>query len=271
MSPHEQIARRLDGTELDALTGEHPALEQARQAGVVVIHVNPAGVMLSGALQDACSHFFNRPLLLTRQGRMEVPTYAGKGVTAEHQQRMFEQGLAVPVQIEGKTTRAPFWALSTPVPCSSFIVRRNGREYCQAIALSRSDLPDVDRTQGFQRRTAAWVTGTFGQVHQDDLRERCDRVIEEVLELMQALDYPPQAVESALRYVYGRDKGEARQEVGGVMVTMAALCDAVDIDMYASGEVELNRVETVPHLVKAKQERKPRFEQPTRLSLVQGG
>lgn len=271
MTHRDQIAQRLDGLDIDDLPDQRDTMELAREAGVAIVYVTTNGVVLSGAFEEACSHFFNRPLLLTRQGRMEVPTYGGKGVTAEHRQRIFEQGLAVPVQIEGKATRAPFWELSAPVPFSSFTLRRNGREYCQAIALACSDLPDVDRTGGFQKRTAAWVTGTFGQSHQDDMRERCDRVIEEVLELMQSLDYPAEAVESALRYVYGRGKGEAQQEVGGVMVTMAALCDAAKIDMYASGEIELNRVETVPHLVRAKQERKPRFERPAKLSLVQGG
>lgn|SRR5690625_1541813 len=270
MTESDQIARQLDGVELADLEQQDELLARARELDVVVLYASPQAVVITGALQSRSPHRLSGPLLMTRQGRLDLPDYRGKGVTDEHVLRMVTRGLGALVKIEAVPARAPFWALSASVPYSTFTLCRNGRDYCTGLAIAREDLPDIDRTKGFQQRTAAWVTETFGADHQADMRERCDRVIEEVLELMQSLGYPADAVERALRYVYGRDAGEPQQEVGGVMVTMAALCDAAGIDMHASGEIELTRVETVPHLVRAKQSRKPKFVQTEpRLALVQ--
>ncbi|MEX0409334.1 hypothetical protein ABGN05_27200 [Aquibium sp. LZ166] len=43
-----------------------------------------------------------------------------------------------------------------------------------------------------------------------------------------------------------RDLGEPHQEVGGVMVTLAALCAANGLDMERSGAQELDRIEDEP-------------------------
>jgi hypothetical protein len=43
-------------------------------------------------------------------------------------------------------------------------------------------------------------------------------------------------------YVYGRPVGEPVQEVGGVEVTLAALCDASGIDKDEAAETELTRI-----------------------------
>ena len=43
-------------------------------------------------------------------------------------------------------------------------------------------------------------------------------------------------------YVWSRPIGEPEQEVGGVMVTLAAYCLAADLDMHAAGETELARI-----------------------------
>lgn len=45
-----------------------------------------------------------------------------------------------------------------------------------------------------------------------------------------------------LDYTFDRDKGEPPQEVGGVMITLAALCAANGIDMAGEGHRELGRI-----------------------------
>lgn len=58
----------------------------------------------------------------------------------------------------------------------------------------------------------------------------------------------------------GRTVGDPPQEVGGVMVTLAALCLASGLDMHDAGEVELARI-SAPELVakiRAKQAAKPK-------------
>jgi uncharacterized protein len=60
-----------------------------------------------------------------------------------------------------------------------------------------------------------------------------------------------------VQYVFGRDVGEPRQEVGGVMVTLAAACNAIGIDMDAAATAELARVWTKVDAIRAKQAAKP--------------
>lgn len=59
-------------------------------------------------------------------------------------------------------------------------------------------------------------------------------------------------------YVYGRPVGERAQEVGGVMVTLAALCLAQGLAMHAAGETELARIWTKVEAIRAKQAAKPK-------------
>lgn len=110
----------------------------------------------------------------------------------------------------------------------------------------------------FQSRVAPWVHETFGPEISADRLERGDRLLEEVLELLQSGGYPAYRVARLASYVYGRPAGEPAQEVGGVMVTLAAYCLAHELDMHAAGETELARVWTKVEAIRAKQAAKPR-------------
>ena len=59
-------------------------------------------------------------------------------------------------------------------------------------------------------------------------------------------------------YTYGRPVGEARQEVGGVVTTLSALCSAQGIDMHDAAEAELARIWTKIDVIRAKQAAKPK-------------
>jgi hypothetical protein len=116
----------------------------------------------------------------------------------------------------------------------------------------------------FQQRVQPWMMECFGAEISGDMLERSDRAVEEMLELSQAscaaigVDFAPRA-HALVDYVAGRPVGEIRQEVGGVMVTLAALCLAAKIDMHEAGEIELARI-LQPHIVekiRAKQAAKP--------------
>jgi hypothetical protein len=60
-------------------------------------------------------------------------------------------------------------------------------------------------------------------------------------------------------YTYDRPIGELKQEVGGAMVTLAALCLAMRIDMYAAAEAELARIWTKVEAIRIKQANKPKY------------
>jgi len=110
----------------------------------------------------------------------------------------------------------------------------------------------------FQRRAQDWMMATFSMEVCRDTIERNHRFLEEALELVQALGCTASEAHQLVDYVYGRDQGEVNQEIGGVMVTLAALCLANDLDMHQGGETELARVWTKIDQIRAKQASKPK-------------
>lgn len=112
---------------------------------------------------------------------------------------------------------------------------------------------------GFQARVASWMLQCFTPEIAEDRLERNDRFIEEALELVQATGYSRERAHALVDYVFDRKKGDPDQEVGGVMVTLAALCQPNGLDMVGAGERELARILS-PEIIgkiRAKQATKP--------------
>jgi hypothetical protein len=97
----------------------------------------------------------------------------------------------------------------------------------------------------------------FGAEISGDRLERGDRLVEELFELLQSGDYPRERIRALENYTWSRPKGEPHQEVGGVMITLAAYCLAHDLDMHQAGEDELARIWTKVEVIRAKQAAKP--------------
>lgn len=110
----------------------------------------------------------------------------------------------------------------------------------------------------FQERVHVWLLRCFGREIAADTVERNHRFLEEALELVQANGCTRAEALQLVGYVYGRPVGELQQEVGGVMVTLAALCKASGVDMEWCGDVELERVWTKIEQIRAKQAAKPK-------------
>lgn len=112
----------------------------------------------------------------------------------------------------------------------------------------------------FQERVQPWLLECFGAEIAADRVERNHRFLEESLELVQSLGCTASEAHQLVDYVFGRPVGDPPQEVGGVMVTLAALCLASGLDMHDAGEVELTRI-SAPEVVakiRAKQAAKPK-------------
>ena len=109
----------------------------------------------------------------------------------------------------------------------------------------------------FQARVLPWMKACFGEHISADKQERNHRFLEEALELIQACGATAEEAHQLVDYVYGRAVGEPSQEVGGVMVTLAALCLAQDMDMHAAAETELTRIWGKVEQIRAKQAAKP--------------
>ena len=121
--------------------------------------------------------------------------------------------------------------------------------------------PSVDSQavgQSFQAGVAEWMGQCFLPSLYSNMTERGDRLLEEVLELLQAHGYDKARIPTLVDYVFGRPVGEPAQEVGGVMVTLAGYCWVAGLDMHAAGDAELARISQADVMAKirAKQEAK---------------
>jgi hypothetical protein len=146
------------------------------------------------------------------------------------------------VDADGRAVGKPFtypWA--TIVECFPEVEERFMKLAGAAMSatLYASSSPSDAR---YQARVGDWMMACFGADITNSLMERCYRFFEGASELCQALGMSADMAHQLVDYTWGRDKGEPSQEVGGVMVTLAALCFAAGLDMEADGETELSRI-----------------------------
>lgn len=116
-----------------------------------------------------------------------------------------------------------------------------------AASRSRDDL---------QTRMRAWVEACFGAAIANDTTERGHRMLEEAIELHQANGCTQGDAHLLVDYVYARPPGVIGQEVGGVVLTLAAFCAARGISFIEAGEEELRRVWSKIEVIRAKQAQK---------------
>jgi len=115
-------------------------------------------------------------------------------------------------------------------------------------------------TTTYQLRVQDWLHQCFGPEIAKDKLERGDRLLEEVLELLQSGGYAQERIHLISSYVFGRPAGDPFQEVGGVMNTLAAYCYAHDLDMVDAAEAEYDRIvqPEIIEKIRAKQKAKPK-------------
>lgn len=113
--------------------------------------------------------------------------------------------------------------------------------------------------ESFQQRVQPWMLACFGAQIATDADERNHRFLEESLELAQSCGCSAQEAHQLVDYVFGRAPGQTAQEVGGVMVTLAALCLAHGLDMHAAGDAELAQIWDRIDAIRAKHALKPKL------------
>lgn len=120
------------------------------------------------------------------------------------------------------------------------------------------------KINNFQTKVGAWCIKCFGLTVAQNKLERNHRFLEESLELVQSLGCSKEEALMLVDYVFSRPIGEPYQEVGGVMVTLAALCEPNFIDLQRSAELEYNRINSpdVIDKIRVKQATKPHPDSP---------
>lgn len=111
----------------------------------------------------------------------------------------------------------------------------------------------------FQSAVRDWCVECFGQTTADDASERNWRFFEEAIELVQSLGCTADDAHRLVDYVFERPAGEPHQEVGGTMVTLAALLAANGLSMAAGAADELARISSPETMnrIRGKHARKP--------------
>lgn len=110
----------------------------------------------------------------------------------------------------------------------------------------------------FQKAVGSWLLKCFGQDIAKDKLERSFRFTEEALELAQATGLTKIQILILVDYVYSRGTGEPTQEIGGVMVTLAALCEANNFDLELAADTELKRIHQKINKIREKHFSKPK-------------
>jgi hypothetical protein len=110
-----------------------------------------------------------------------------------------------------------------------------------------------------QQRVVDVGAQAFGAESMYEARERANRFAEEAAELLQASGMPLERLIELATYVYGRPKGNLKQEFGGVGVTLYAFANAHWIDLDHVVETEITRVEQNIGKIRAKAAKKPDF------------
>jgi hypothetical protein len=123
----------------------------------------------------------------------------------------------------------------------------------RATSMVCTDFAFVD----FQAAVRPWLLCCFGAETLSAHQVRNKRFLEEALELVQSLSLSREDAHKLVDYVYGRPSGEPKQEVGGVMTTLAALCMTHNLNMHECGHIELLRVWKNVEQIRSKERSKP--------------
>lgn len=94
-------------------------------------------------------------------------------------------------------------------------------------------------------RVHVWVVTRLG-VKAMEPHERAMRMLEEALELAQAMGVTEEEAERLRANVFQKPAGEVAQELGGAAITLFACAESVGQSLLDCGKKEMDRVESLP-------------------------
>jgi len=98
------------------------------------------------------------------------------------------------------------------------------------------------------RQTAIlqWANTTFGAATADNTGERIRRLIEEAVELAQAVGLEADAIKDIVDHVYAKPHGHINQEIGQVGVSLLGLSEHLHISADDEERKEFERITALP-------------------------
>jgi NTP pyrophosphatase (non-canonical NTP hydrolase) len=123
----------------------------------------------------------------------------------------------------------------------------------QASAVEPVERPTVRSLTGYtgtlamprdqrQAMIASWAEMAFGREEATGIPQRGLRLLEEAIEVFQACGGDEAKAHKLVSFVFGRDKGQIGQELGGVAVCVLALAAAAGLSADQEEAREINRV-----------------------------
>lgn len=111
--------------------------------------------------------------------------------------------------------------------------------------------------RALQRLTLPWLYGIFGDLaYRPEYRGA--RLVEEALEMAQAVGLSRDSCHELVDYVYEKEPGDPLQEMGGVLLTALALAERLGYDVEDAATMEFARCLRMDDAAKAKMRDKPR-------------
>lgn len=92
-----------------------------------------------------------------------------------------------------------------------------------------------------QKNVLRWAIDSFGPIAANR-DERAARLAEEAVEVAQTEGVPKDVILRIVERVYERPPGELWQEIGGIEITLQALCENVGLSRDECGDREWHRV-----------------------------
>lgn len=157
------------------------------------------------------------------------------------------------VALDGTTYQPDRWEVGFRNIVTVVVGPRSDFEIKDIVEIVRAKFEDPDVPLTFQKNIDGWMRQCFGPVISMDKVERGDRLAEEVFELLQSGGYNPLRLLPLISYTWGRPAGEPLQELGGVMVTLAAYATPHGLDLRQACNVEYERINTPEMIEKIRQ------------------
>lgn len=113
-------------------------------------------------------------------------------------------------------------------------------------------ITEAVRKAGLQDYLADWLERCLGKKTLKSRKDRAMRVLEEAVELAQAVGIPREKALEQLHHTYNRPKGRVAQEIAGVINAALLAAEALGEDGLLLGLDELDRVEDAMDLIRLK-------------------